>query len=122
MLEGTLRDDGKEPENKYRSYGESMNVVLGIDGGGTKTRASIVDGDKGLGYAENGSIKRLRVGAEAAEKHLRAVLKDVFAQAGTGADYGGDSGCGVGDDARRAGVDHGGAEGFWRDALGGSGR
>jgi glucosamine kinase len=59
-----------------------MNVVLGIDGGGTKTRASIVAGDKVLGYAENGSIKRLRVGAEAAEKHLRAVLKDTFAQAG----------------------------------------
>ncbi len=59
-----------------------MSVVLGIDGGGTKTRASIVDVDKRLGYAENGSIKRLRVGAEAAEKHLRAVLTDAFAQAG----------------------------------------
>jgi N-acetylglucosamine kinase-like BadF-type ATPase len=59
-----------------------MNVVLGIDGGGTKTRASIVDGEKTLAYAENGSIKRLRVGAEAAERNLRAVLKDVFEQAG----------------------------------------
>ena len=59
-----------------------MSVVLGIDGGGTKTRASIVAGDKVVGYAENGSIKRLRVGAEAAEKHLRAVLNDVFEQAG----------------------------------------
>jgi glucosamine kinase len=59
-----------------------MNVVLGIDGGGTRTRASIVAGDKVLAFAENGSIKRLRVGAEAAEKNMRAVLKDVFGPAG----------------------------------------
>ena len=45
-------------------------VVLGIDGGGTRTRASIVEGDKILAFAENGSIKRLRVGAQAAEEHL----------------------------------------------------
>ena len=59
-----------------------MSLVLGIDGGGTHTRASIVDGDKVLGYGESGSIKRLRVGAEAAEANLRIVLKDVYAQAG----------------------------------------
>jgi N-acetylglucosamine kinase-like BadF-type ATPase len=59
-----------------------MNVVLGIDGGGTRTRASIVTGERVLAHAENGSIKRLRVGAEAAEEHLRALLKDVYAQAG----------------------------------------
>jgi N-acetylglucosamine kinase-like BadF-type ATPase len=59
-----------------------MNVILGIDGGGTRTRASILAGDKLLAHAENGSIKRLRVGAEAAETHLRALLKDVYAQAG----------------------------------------
>ncbi len=69
-----------------------MSVVLGIDGGGTRTRASIVDmrrvdmhgldGDRVLAFAESGSIKRLRVGAEAAEENLRAVLKDVYAQAG----------------------------------------
>ncbi len=58
------------------------NAVLGIDGGGTRTRASIVDdGERVLAFAENGSIKRLRVGAEAAETNLRALLKDVFAQA-----------------------------------------
>ena len=60
------------------------NVVLGIDGGGTRTRASIVDGERVLAFAENGSIKRLRVGAAAAEANLRALLKDVFAQAGLG--------------------------------------
>jgi N-acetylglucosamine kinase-like BadF-type ATPase len=59
-----------------------MSLVLGIDGGGTHTRASIVDGDKVLAYGESGSIKRLRVGAEAAEANLRAVLKDVYAKAG----------------------------------------
>ena len=59
-----------------------MSVVLGIDGGGTRTRASIVDGERVLAFAENGSIKRLRVGAELAEANLRALLKDVFAQAG----------------------------------------
>jgi glucosamine kinase len=59
-----------------------MSAVLGIDGGGTRTRASIVDGERVLAFAENGSIKRLRVGAEAAETNLRALLKDVFGQAG----------------------------------------
>lgn len=57
-------------------------MVLGIDGGGTHTRASIVDGDKVLGHGISGSIKRLRVGSEVAEENLRAVLKDVYAQAG----------------------------------------
>ncbi len=59
-----------------------MGLVLGIDGGGTHTRASIVDGDKVLGHGVSGSIKRLRVGAEMAEANLRAVMKDVYAQAG----------------------------------------
>jgi glucosamine kinase len=59
-----------------------MSVVLGIDGGGTHTRASIVENGRVLAFAENGSIKRLRVGAEAAETHLRALLKEAFAQAG----------------------------------------
>ncbi|MGH9605205.1 MAG: N-acetylglucosamine kinase [Terracidiphilus sp.] len=59
-----------------------MSVILGIDGGGTRTRATVVEGDKTLGFAESGSIKRLRVGAEAAEENLRSVLKEVYAQAG----------------------------------------
>jgi glucosamine kinase len=45
-------------------------------------RASIVSGERVLARAESGSIKRLRVGAEAAEANLRALLKDVYAQAG----------------------------------------
>ena len=55
---------------------------MGVDGGGTRTRAPLVDGGKVLAHGESGSIKRLRVGAEAAEANLRALLKDVFAQAG----------------------------------------
>jgi len=35
-----------------------------------------------VGFGQSGSIKRLRVGAEAAEANLRALLKEVYAQAG----------------------------------------
>jgi glucosamine kinase len=59
-----------------------MSAVLGIDGGGTRTRASIVDGVEVLAFAENGSIKRLRVGIKTAEANLRAILEDVFSKAG----------------------------------------
>lgn len=59
-----------------------MSVVLGIDGGGTRTRASIADGDRVLASAESGSIKRLRVGAEVAEANLRSLLAEVYQRAG----------------------------------------
>jgi glucosamine kinase len=59
-----------------------MSVILGIDGGGTNTRAAIAVDGKVVGTGQSGSIKRLRVGAEAAEANLRAVLKECFAQAG----------------------------------------
>jgi len=59
-----------------------MAVVLGVDGGGTNTRASLVQDGRVVAHGKNGSIKRLRVGAEAAEANLRSLLKDVFAQAG----------------------------------------
>ena len=59
-----------------------MGVILGIDGGGTRTRASIVAGEQVLAYGECGSIKWLRVGETAAEENLRALLKEIFAQAG----------------------------------------
>ena len=62
-----------------------MKIVLGIDGGGTRTRASIVAGEQVLAFVENGSIKRLRVGVEAAETNLRSLLGEVFAQAGVSA-------------------------------------
>ena len=56
----------------------SNNIVLGIDGGGTHTRAVLASGDRVLGRAKGGSIKRLRVGPEAAEANLRSLLQDVF--------------------------------------------
>jgi len=59
-----------------------VEAVLGIDGGGTRTRASIVIGEKVLARAESGSIKRLRVGERVASTNLRALLKDVYAEAG----------------------------------------
>jgi N-acetylglucosamine kinase-like BadF-type ATPase len=59
-----------------------MSLVLGIDGGGTRTRAAMMDGERKLAYAEGGSIKRLRVGEEAAEANLRTLLDAVYAQAG----------------------------------------
>ncbi len=69
-----------------------MNVILGIDGGGTRTRASIMAGDKVLAHGENGSIKRLRVGAETAEANLRALLSEVYAQAGVSGVFAGSIG------------------------------
>jgi glucosamine kinase len=57
-------------------------AVLGIDGGGTRTRASIVIGKEVLAFAEGGSIKRLRVGPEVAEQNLRALLDEIYRQAG----------------------------------------
>ena len=59
-----------------------MKAVLGIDGGGTRTRASIVAGNTVLAHAVSGSIKRLRVGEEIAAANLRALLTEVYAQAG----------------------------------------
>ena len=60
-----------------------MTVVLGIDGGGTRTRAALSGDGRILARGEHGSIKRLRVGAEAAEANLRALLTHVFSQAGS---------------------------------------
>jgi len=61
---------------------DSSTAVLGIDGGGTNTRAVIAAGGRELGRARGGSIKRLRVGAETAEANLRALLREVFDAAG----------------------------------------
>ena len=57
-------------------------VVLGIDGGGTNTRAVISRGGVVLGRTTGGSIKRLRVGNETAEANLRQLLRDTFSAAG----------------------------------------
>src|ERR1019366_6148862 len=54
-----------------------MGLVLGIDGGGTRTRVAIAEGERVVAHVEGGSIKRLRVGAEVAEEKL-AVSCDAF--------------------------------------------
>ena len=59
-----------------------MAVVLGIDGGGTHTRATIAADGVVVAHAESGSIKRLRVGAEVADANLRALLEEVLGKAG----------------------------------------
>ncbi|MGB0066031.1 MAG: BadF/BadG/BcrA/BcrD ATPase family protein [Terracidiphilus sp.] len=59
-----------------------MSVVLGVDGGGTNTRAAIFADGRMVGKGQSGSIKRLRVGAEAAEVNLRMALNEACAQAG----------------------------------------
>ena len=61
---------------------ESSTTVLGIDGGGTNTRAVIARGSEILARAQSGSIKRLRVGPEAAEANLRALLRNVLDRSG----------------------------------------
>jgi N-acetylglucosamine kinase-like BadF-type ATPase len=65
---------------------ESHATVLGIDGGGTNTRAVIArvheGGTQVLARAQAGSIKRLRVGVETAEANLRALLRQVLDQSG----------------------------------------
>lgn len=57
-----------------------MNVVLAIDGGGTHTRGALVGEGQRIAYAESGSTKRLRVGAETAERNLRELLTALRAQ------------------------------------------
>ena len=63
---------------------ETSTTVLGIDGGGTNTRAVIARGGKTLARVQSGSIKRLRVGPEAAEANLRLLLRDVLDRSGAG--------------------------------------
>lgn len=42
-----------------------------------------MDGERLLAHVEGDSVKRLRVGVEAADRNLRALLTDVFGKAGT---------------------------------------
>ncbi len=59
-----------------------MSVVLGTSTAAAHAPAPLSStAIATLASAESGSIKRLRVGAQAAEENLRAILKDVYAQA-----------------------------------------
>lgn len=59
-----------------------MALFLGIDGGGTKTRAALGDESRILARAVGDSIKPLRVTREQARANMAAVLADVARQSG----------------------------------------
>src|ERR1700738_583781 len=45
-----------------RRLAQSRNLVVGVDGGGTRTRAAVLDGDRVLGEGMAGPSNPLRVG------------------------------------------------------------
>ena len=59
-----------------------MTYFLGLDAGGTSTRAALADDERILGRAKNGSIKVMRVSAAVAEANLRALLEEVAKSSG----------------------------------------
>lgn len=59
-----------------------MTYFLGIDAGGTSTRAALADESHILGRAKSGSIKLMRVSAEQAETNLRALLAELARSSG----------------------------------------
>ncbi|HZD75460.1 MAG TPA: BadF/BadG/BcrA/BcrD ATPase family protein, partial [Acidobacteriaceae bacterium] len=59
-----------------------MTYFLGLDAGGTSTRAALADDTRILGRAKNGSIKVMRVSAAVAEANLRALLEEVAKSSG----------------------------------------
>jgi glucosamine kinase len=59
-----------------------MAFYLGIDAGGTKTKAALGGDTTTLARARGGSIKPLRVSREEAQANLAAVLADVSRQSG----------------------------------------
>ncbi len=61
---------------------ERMTYFLGLDAGGTSTRAALADDERILGRAKNGSIKLMRVSAAEAEANLRALLDEVAKSSG----------------------------------------
>ena len=59
-----------------------MAFFLGIDAGGTSTRAALADDDRVVARVEGGSIKTMRVAAATAERNLRALLDELSASSG----------------------------------------
>ncbi len=59
-----------------------MGFFLGLDAGGTKTRAALGDDTRILARGTGGSIKPLRVSLEQAQENLAALLADVSRQSG----------------------------------------
>jgi glucosamine kinase len=59
-----------------------MTYFLGLDAGGTSTRAALAENERVLGRAKSGSIKVMRVTAAEAEANLRSLLADVGKSSG----------------------------------------
>jgi glucosamine kinase len=59
-----------------------MAFFLGVDAGGTKADFALADEHRVIARARSGSIKRMRVDAEAAAHHLETALQDLTAQTG----------------------------------------
>lgn len=59
-----------------------MIYFLGLDAGGTSTRAALADETRILGRAKSGSIKVMRVSAAVAEANLRALMDEVAKSSG----------------------------------------
>ncbi len=59
-----------------------MAYFLGIDAGGTSTRAALGDEERVLARAKSGSIKTMRVSPAQAEANLRALLGELAASSG----------------------------------------
>jgi glucosamine kinase len=59
-----------------------MTYFLGIDAGGTSTRAALAEDGRILGRAKNGSIKVMRVSSAEAEANLRTLLDEVAKSSG----------------------------------------
>ena len=56
---------------------DRMAFFLGIDAGGTSTRAALADEQRVIGRAKSGSIKTMRVSDAQAEANLHALLNDL---------------------------------------------
>ena len=59
-----------------------MTYFLGIDAGGTSTRAALADDTHVLARAKSGSIKLMRVSAGQAEANLRSLLAELTSASG----------------------------------------
>jgi glucosamine kinase len=62
-----------------------MQVFLGVDAGGTKTEFVLGDGARELARVTAGSIKRMKVDAATAERHLLDALRQIEAATGVSA-------------------------------------
>lgn len=59
-----------------------MALFLGIDAGGTSTRAALADEEQVIARARSGSIKLMRVSPAQAEQNLRALIAELAASSG----------------------------------------